>query len=219
MKEISWPEIIQEYRDHITSHNLRIKTDKQLQEENIGFCQTCNQTKGLSLIAFSTFFLIISQNLLAQSYTSRTIALFKQVLAILKEEKGFTGRILEIINELLTTLVYKVPLTITEQGVAIFIRTLIQKTNGFERAPSLGEVAELILIYTILPKEDNLKELQETPRFVKTSNWTSESTPKPTSEENSSKTSDSGTSSQNILGISENTSGLNFLSLNEESNF
>ncbi len=99
---------------NIPSHNLRIKTDKQLQEENIGSCRTCNSTKGLLSIIFSTFFSIVSQNLLVQSYTSRTVVLFKQVLATLKEEKGLTGGILEIINELLMTLVYKAPSTVTE---------------------------------------------------------------------------------------------------------
>src|SRR6266498_2561053 len=103
MKEISWPNIIQGYRDHITSYNLRTKTDKQFQEENIGSYRTCNQTKGLLSIAFSIFFSVASQNLLAQSYTSRIVALFKQVLAALKEEKDLTGGILEIINELLIT--------------------------------------------------------------------------------------------------------------------
>jgi len=91
-----------------------MKTDKQLQKENIGSCQTCNLTRGLPAVVFSMFFSIASQNLLAQSYTSRTVALFKQVLANLKKEKGLTGEILEIINELLTTLVYKAPPTITE---------------------------------------------------------------------------------------------------------
>ncbi len=81
--------------------------------------------KGLPVIAFSTFFSVTSQNLLAQSYTSRTVALFKQVLAILKEEKGLIGGILEIINELLTTFVYKAPPTITEREAAIFIEMLI----------------------------------------------------------------------------------------------
>jgi len=108
------------------------------------------------LIAFSTFFSVTSRNLLTQSYTTRTVALFKQVLAALKEEKSLTGGILKIINELLTTLVYKAPPTVTEREAAIFIRTLIQKTNSFERAPSSGEVAELISVYTIIPKEDDL---------------------------------------------------------------
>ena len=113
--------------------------------------------KGLSSIAFSTFFSVASWNLLAQSYTSRTVALFKQVLVALKEEKGLTGGILEIINELLTTLVYKAPPTLTERGVAIFIRTLIQQTEGFERAPTSGELAALISQFTIVPKEDDLQ--------------------------------------------------------------
>src|SRR6266498_2849225 len=113
MKEISWPRIIQEYQDHITSHNLRTKTDKQLQKENIGSCRTCNSTKGIPSIVFSTFFSVTSQNLLAQSYTSRIVALFKQVLVTLKEKKGLTGGIFKIINELLITLVYKAPPTVT----------------------------------------------------------------------------------------------------------
>ena len=105
-----------------------------------------------------------------QSYTSRTVALFKQVLVALKEEKGLTGGILEIINELLTTLVYKASLTVTEWRVAIFISILIQKTNEFERAPSSGEVVKLISVYIILPKEDDFKELKGTPKFIKASN-------------------------------------------------
>src|SRR6266498_2824696 len=105
MKEISWAQIIQGYQDHITNHNLHVKTTKQLQEENIGSCRTCNSAKGSLSIAFSTFFAVASQNLLAQSYITKTVALFKQVLAALKEEKGLTGGIIEIINELLTTFV------------------------------------------------------------------------------------------------------------------
>src|SRR6266498_4406531 len=114
MKEISWATIIKGYRDHITNYNLRNKTDQQLQEENISACRTCNPLKGSLPILFLTFFSIASRNLLAQSYTSRTIALFKQVLVTFKEEKELTGGIVEIINELLITLVYKYPLTLTE---------------------------------------------------------------------------------------------------------
>ena len=125
MKEISWAQIIQEYRDHITNHNLRAKIAKQLQEENIRSCRNCNPAKGPLSIAFSTFFSVASRNLLVQSYTSRTVALFKQVLVTLKKEKSLIGEILEIINELLTTLVYKYLLILTERGAAIFVRTLI----------------------------------------------------------------------------------------------
>src|SRR6266542_2088218 len=114
MKEILWSQIIQDYRDHITGHNLRSKTDKQLQEENISSCRTCNPPKGSPPIMFLTFFSVASQNLLAQSYTSRIVALFKQVLVALKEEKGLIRGILEIINELLTILVYKASLIVTE---------------------------------------------------------------------------------------------------------
>src|SRR6266498_2257846 len=167
MKEILWSKIIQDYQDHITNYNFR---NKQLQEENISSCRTCYLAKGSSPIAFLTFFLVASQNLLAQSYTSRTVTLFKQVLVTLKKEKEITGGIIEIINELLTTLVYKYPLTLTERGAAIFIRTLVQHTNGFERAPTLGELAELILLYTIIPKEDDLEEPIGIPKFIKASN-------------------------------------------------
>ena len=125
MKEILWLKIIQDYRDHITNHNLRNKTAKQLQEENIRSCRTCYPAKGSPLIAFLTFFSVASRNLLAQSYTSRTVALFKQVLVTLQEEKEITEGIIEIINELLTTLVYKYPPTLTKREAAIFIRTLI----------------------------------------------------------------------------------------------
>ncbi len=125
MKEILWSKIIQDYRDHITNHNFRNKTAKQLQEENISSCRTYYPVKGSSPIAFLIFFSVANQNLLAQSYTSRTVALFKQVLVTLKEEKEIIGGIIEIINKFLTTLVYKYPLTLTERGAAIFIETLV----------------------------------------------------------------------------------------------
>src|SRR6266498_4822964 len=129
MKEILWSQIIQEYQDHITNHNLRNKTDRQLQEENISSCRTCYPPKGSSPILFLTFFSIASRNLLVQNYISRIVVLFKQVLVVFKEEKEFTGGIVKIINEHLTTLVYKYLLTLTERGAAIFIGTLIQNTN------------------------------------------------------------------------------------------
>ena len=143
---------------------------------------------------FSTFFSVTSQNLLAQNYTTRTVALFKQVLATLKEEKGLTKGIIEIINELLTTFVYKASLIVIERRAAVFIRILIQKTEGFIRAPIVGEVAELISVYTIIPKDDDLKEPIGTPKFTKASNWASTSTPKLTETGDTSKTPDSGIS-------------------------
>ena len=194
MKEILWAQIIQDYWDHITSHNLRTKTDKQLQEEGIGSCRTCNPPKGSPPIAFLTFFSVVSRNLLAQSYTSRTVVLFKQVLAALREEKKLSGRIIEIINELLTTLVYKYPPTLTERRVAIFIRILIQQTEGFERAPISGELAALISQYTVIPKEEDLEEPIGTPRFTKASNWSMHKTPEPSKNPINSGTPDSGTS-------------------------
>src|SRR6266498_3888292 len=129
MKEILWAQIIQGYQDHITNHNLRVKTTKQLQEKNIGSCRTYNLAKESPSIAFSTFFSIASQNLLAQSYTSRTVTLFKQVVAAIREEKGLTEGILEIINELLTTLIYKASLTVTKRKASIFIGILVQSTE------------------------------------------------------------------------------------------
>src|SRR6266542_202405 len=218
MKEILWSQIIQSYRDHITNHNLRNKTTKQLQEENIGSCRTCYPAKGSPPIAFLTFFSVASRNLLAQSYTSRTVALFKQVLANLKEEKDLTGGIIEIINELLTTLVYKAPPTLTERGAAIFIGTLIQQTEGFERAPTSGELAALISQFTILPKEEDLKELIGTPKFAKASNWSTSKTPELSKQPIDSDTPDSGTSPWNTFNIPETTPEINAIGLNEEEN-
>src|SRR6266498_60972 len=171
MKEILWSKIIQDYRDHITNHNLRNKTAKQLQEENISSCQTYYPAKGSSPIAFLTFFSVASRNLLAQSYTSRTVALFKQVLTNLKKEKELIRGIIEIINELLITLIYKYPPILTERGAAIFIETLIQHTEGFERAPTSGALAALILQYTIILKKEDLEEPIGIPKFIKASNW------------------------------------------------
>src|SRR6266542_3698725 len=218
MKEILWSQIIQSYRDHITNHNLRNKTTKQLQEENIGSCRTCYPAKGSPPIAFLTFFSVASRNLLAQSYTSRTVALFKQVLANLKEEKDLTGGIIEIINELLTTLVYRFPPTLTERGAAIFIGTLIQQTEGFKRAPTSGELAALISQFTIIPKEEDLKELIGTPKFSKASNWSTHKTPEPLKQPINSGTPDSGTSPWNTFNIPETTPEINAIGLNEEEN-
>ncbi len=94
----------------------------------------------------------------------------------------------------MTTLVYKAPLIVTERGAAIFISILIQKTNGFERAPSSGELAELISIYTILLKEDDLQEPVEILKFVKASNWVTDKTLELTNKPSSSKIPDSKTS-------------------------
>src|SRR6266498_2217494 len=218
MKEILWSQIIQDYRDHITSHNFRNKTAKQLQEENISSCRTCYLAKGSPPIAFLTFFSVASRNLLAQSYTSRTVALFKQTLANLQEERELTGGILEIINELLITLVYKYPPTLTERGAAIFIGTLIQQTEGFERAPTLGELAVLISQYTIIPKEDDLKEPIGTPKFIKASNWSIHKTPELSKQPIDSGTPDSGISPWNTFNIPETIPGINALGLNEEEN-
>ena len=195
MKEILWSKIIQDYQNHITNHNLRNKITKQLQEENIGSCRTCYPAKGSPPIAFLTFFSIASWNLLAQSYTNRTVALFKQVLVTLQEEKELTGGIIEIINELLTTLVYKYPPTLSERGAAIFVRTLIQQTNRFERAPTSGELAELIFLYTIIPKEDDLEESIGILKFAKASNWSTHQTPELSKQSIDNKMPDSGTSS------------------------
>src|SRR6266540_6821034 len=216
MKEISWARIIQDYRDHITSHNLRSKTDKQLQEKGISSCRTCNPPKRSPPIAFLTFFSVACRNLLAQSYTSKTVVLFKQVLAALREEKELSGGIIEIINELLTTLVYKYPPMVTERGAAIFIGTLIQQTEGFERASTSGELAALISRYTIIPNQDDLKKPIGTPQFTKASNWLISQTSEPEKQPDISKTPDSGTSPWNTFNIPENTPGINAIGLNDE---
>src|SRR6266496_1852081 len=218
MKEILWSKIIQDYQDHITNHNLRNKTAKQLQEENISSCRTCHPTKGSPPIAFLTFFSVACRNLLAQSYTSRTVALFKQVLANLKEKRELTGGIIEIINELLTTLVYKAPPILTERGAAIFIGTLIQQTEGFERAPTSEELASLISQFTIIPKEEDLEQPIGTPKFVKASNWSTHKTPEPPKQLINSGTPDSGTSPWNTFNIPETTPGINAIGLNKEEN-
>src|SRR6266511_3648046 len=218
MKEILWSIIIQDYRDHITNHNLRNKTTKQLEEENINSCRTCYPAKGSPPIAFLTFFSVASRNLLAQSYTSRTVALFKQVLANLREEKELIRGIIEIINELLTTLVYKAPPTLTERGAAIFIGSLIQQTEGFERAPTSGELASLISQFIIIPKDEDLEEPIGTPKFIKASNWSTHKTPEPLKQPIDSSTPDSGTSPWNTFNIPETTPGINALGLNEEEN-
>src|SRR6266545_5021915 len=218
MKEILWSKIIQDYRDHITNHNLKNKIAKQLQEENISSCRTCYPAKGSPPIAFLTFFSVASRNLLAQSYTSRTVALFKQVLANLRKERELTGGIVEIINELLTTLVYKAPSTLTERGAAIFIGSLIQQTEGFERAPTSGELAALISQFTIVPKEEDLKEPIGTPKFIKAKDWSTHQTPEPPKQPIDSGTPDSGTSPWNTFNIPETTPGINAIGLNEEEN-
>jgi len=109
-----------------------------------------------------------------------------------------------------------VPPTVTERGAAIFVSTLIQRTNGFKRAPSSGEIAKLILIYTIVPKEDDLQEPEKTPKFIKASNWITNKTPELTNKLSTSKTPNSGTSSWNTLNILENTSRINAIELHEE---
>ena len=147
----------------------------------------------------------------------RIVVLLKQVLAAIKEEGCLSEGITEIINELLTILVYRTPLEISEQEAVIFIRTLIQKINRFERVSSLGEIAKLILIYTILLEGKNFKKLKRIPKFSKARDWIP---PIILSKSKiiESKTPDSRISFWNTLRIFENTSGVNFIGLNEGSN-
>jgi len=77
----------------------------------------------------------------------------------IKEEGCLSGKTTEIINELLTILIYKRPLRISEQKAAILIGILIQKIKGFERALLSEEIVKLISIYTILLEGKDLKEL------------------------------------------------------------
>ena len=80
----------------------------------------------------------------------------------------------------------------------------------------LGEVVELISVYTIISKEDDLQEPEGILKFKKASNWALTETLKLTNKLNSSKTPDSDTSPWNTLGIPEDTLEVNFLSLNKE---
>ncbi len=69
----------------------------------------------------------------------------------------------------------------------------------------------------ILPKDKDFKELKETLKFTKANGQISPIILEKSKVTNS-KIPDSETSSWNILGISENTSGVNFIGLNEKSN-
>ena len=51
----------------------------------------------------------------------------------------------------------------------MLIRTLFQYTSGFERASTLGEIVELVLLYTVIPEEEDLKESAKTSKFIKAS--------------------------------------------------
>src|SRR6266511_802772 len=157
MKEILWSKTIQDYRDHITNHNLRNKTVKQLQEENIVYCRTCYPVK-----------------------------------------------------------VSKTPPTLSEREEAIFIGSLIQQTEGFERAPTSRELAALISQFTIIPKNEDLEQPIGTPKFVKAKDWSTHQTPEPPKQPINSGTPDSRTSPWNTFNIPETTPGINAIGLNEE---
>ena len=68
----------------------------------------------------------------------------------------------------------------------------------------------------IIPKEEDLQELEGTPKFVKASNWTSNKTPELTNKSSSSKIPDSGISSWNTLNIPENMPEINAIGLHEK---
>src|SRR6266542_541331 len=95
---------------------------------------------------------------------------------------------------------------------------LIQETNRFERAPTSGELAELISLYTIIPKKNDLEELIGTSKFTKASNWSTHKTPELSKQPIESTTPDSGTSPWNTFNILETTPGINAIGLNEEKN-
>jgi len=66
-----------------------------------------------------------------QTYSSILVSFFKQIVAVIKEKNNLSGRTIEIINKLLTTLMYKIYLKVSERRVIIIIRTIIQDTNRF----------------------------------------------------------------------------------------
>ncbi len=78
--------------------------------------------------------------------------------------------------------------------MVIFIKILIQKINGFDQAPISGEIGELISVYIILLKGEDLKEPKETLKFAKVKDWISSITSKKLVV-NKSKTPDNGMSS------------------------
>ena len=75
----------------------------------------------------------------------------------------------------------------------------------------------LISKYIAIPQQEELQEPKTTSKFTRAKDWLPSVTP-PKLIATSSKTPKQGTSSWNILGISDNTSGINFLGLDEEEN-
>ncbi len=71
----------------------------------------------------------------------------------------------------MTTFVYAITPQLTKKGAAIFIGTLLQKTNRFQRAPISGEIGALVSIYTRIPNEEDLRKPKGTLKFTKAGSW------------------------------------------------
>ncbi len=79
-------------------------------------------------------------------------------------------------------------------------------------------LAELISLYTVISKEEDLEELIGTLKFTKASNWSIHQTPELSKQPIINKMPDSETFSWNTFNIFENTPGINIIGLNEKKN-
>ncbi len=53
------------------------------------------------------FFAVTNKHINTQTYSVRSTILFKQVVAVIRKKKYFSGETIKIINELLTIFIYK----------------------------------------------------------------------------------------------------------------
>jgi len=89
------------------------------------------------------------------------------VIIIVNEKKTLSEETIEIINELLTTLIYTKTLKLLKRLVTIVIGILIKQIKGFQYILTASKIAGLVLKYIAISEKNELKEGPTILKFTK----------------------------------------------------
>jgi len=89
------------------------------------------------------------------------------VIIIVNEKKTLSEETIEIINELLTTLIYTKTLKLLKRLATIVIGILIKQIKGFQYILTASKIAGLVLKYIAISEKNELKEGPTILKFTK----------------------------------------------------
>ncbi len=89
------------------------------------------------------------------------------MIIIVNEKKTLSEETIEIINELLTTLIYTKTLKLLKRLATIVIGILIKQIKGFQYILTASKIAGLVLKYIAISEKNELKEGPTILKFTK----------------------------------------------------